>query len=976
MNKQLDKIIDELKPYIKKENDVYSSRNDQLRYLKLNLKNKLKIFIVDNFDSNISSALMYVGVGSRDNPKDIDGFAHYLEHMLFRGSDMYPGGSYFQNSVSKHGGMTNAFTTDNSTQYYFTVGDNFMGLLKVFSRFFIKPSFDVKYVEKEVYAVDSEHNKNIGSDGWRLMHEAKNFYIDGINNRFTTGSKKSLLDVLNNDANLLRDKLIKFYESHYSADRMVLFISHKLDSSIIEQIINIFEDVPLRITSVKDDSAKIRIIDGKFETVSVKTISETNGISIGWLLNGSCNYVDGTCQDSYDILSYMFENIGTGSLYDMLKNLTGEVINVSSSINKNFSDSCFYEISIKLTNDGISKWKNILYMTISYIKYLYLLSCQDEKFFNGFYNERKNMSQLHLQIIDKQNVLDLCQYYADVYEKRKIDISYVPIAFALFGDKDSCRNHFNECLKNMTLDTAKVLVYSPAFNESELSKTDPFYGTQYNHRVNKINPKKIIKFNNNVYKYIYPKTLKYIRIPGLNPYIDSIRNMRIIDPISENDASYRRIMSNYDNLYYLKKGNIYKTYSIYAVISIELDALIHSNPDVFIMIFLYGLYIDKKKEKEIYFLQNAKIGVDVIVSSNGILINISGYNSGLGIGNIFKMVIDWYYSVDDIDTAIYDMVYNDLMSSLQNYQYSDAYTMIGPEFRVMTNKSHSISNAQMIDALSKIKTINSKQFKHDILSYISHGKIIGVFNGSISVKQVLSIISFLEENVKESLIEKRTYYDINKKDLSNKLTIKNKNPSNHETALGYGIYLGNTREIGEDWKLNKSIYMLLETYLSEKFSSIVRTEKKIGYIATCHLINVNEQYNQDIFLVFIVQSNRADLYDIVRDYVENTLPLNISEITEEEFMDMKSGLITSLSENSINVEEDCREMFMALKTTYDKDKLINDDNDEYANHRFKKKKYMIEKLEQLTRLDFIKIVLSIIKNSERAVIKIEPDKLI
>jgi len=106
----------------------------------LNLKNKLQIFVIGDDDSNISSAVMYVGVGSRDNPKDLDGLAHYLEHMLFMGSDEYPGGTYFQNSVSKYGGMTNAFTTDESTQYYFSVSENFMELLKIFSRFFIKPS--------------------------------------------------------------------------------------------------------------------------------------------------------------------------------------------------------------------------------------------------------------------------------------------------------------------------------------------------------------------------------------------------------------------------------------------------------------------------------------------------------------------------------------------------------------------------------------------------------------------------------------------------------------------------------------------------------------------------------------------------------------------------------------------------------------------------------------------------------------------
>lgn len=971
---QLDKIIDELKPYIKKENDVYSSRNDQMIYYKFNLKNKLQIFLIDDSGSNISSALMYVSVGSNDNPKDLEGLAHYLEHMLFMGSDLYPGGTYFQNSVSKHGGMTNAFTTDESTQYYFTVSDNFMDILKVFSRFFIKPSFDVEWVEKEVNAVDSEHNKNIGSDSWRLMHVAKNFYTDEINNRFTTGTKRSLIGAVNDDANLLRDRLIKFYESHYSSDRMLLFISHKLEASTIQQLNDMFEDVPLRKTTILDRIAKVKDTHRKFETIIVKTVNETNCISIGWLLNGSYDYVNGACNDSYDILSYIFENTGEGGLYDMLKKLTGVVINVSAGVDKNFANSCFYEINIRLTFDGISIWKNILYMTIIYIKQLYKIAYEDNNLFDGFYNEMKNIAQLQLQIMNKQNTLTLCQYYADVYERRRMNISYAPIAFALFGSKKICRIHFNKCLKHMKLENAKVLVYSPTFNEKELPNLDPFYGTRYNYRTYKINSKRLDEINKLVYEYIYPKSSNNIRIPQLNPYISSIHNMMIIDPIVKNDESYRRIMSKYNNLYYLKKGNTYKTYSIYAEISIELDALMDYNPNVFVMIFLYGIYINKIREKEKHLLQNAKIWVDLIMTSNGIVINISGYNNNFEIDNIFKMVIKWYYSTNDIDSDTYNMVYNDLMNSLQNYQYSDAYSMIGQEFRVMINKTHSISNAQMIDALSKIKTIEHGQFRKNVISYISNGKIIGVFNGSITVKQVSSIISSLEENIKGSLIlTKGLYYDIDKKDLSSKLTIKNKNPNNYERALGYGIYLGNMREIGENWEIEKSICILLESFLSERFSAVIRTEKQIGYIAICHLINVNEQYNPDMFLVFIVQSTRTDLYDIVNDYIENILPSNINDISEKEFMDMKSGLITSLSEKSINSKMDCHVMFMALSTTYDKNRLIGATDDDYANYRYNKKKHMVQKLNQLTRSDFINFILSKIKNSARAIINIEPN---
>src|SRR2546425_955815 len=105
-NPDISNILKEISPHIKEVNGVYVSVNDKLNYRMITLKNKLQIFFVQNKDSNISSASLYVSVGNIDNPPDIDGMAHYLEHMLFMGSDLYPGGTYFQNQIANSGGMT------------------------------------------------------------------------------------------------------------------------------------------------------------------------------------------------------------------------------------------------------------------------------------------------------------------------------------------------------------------------------------------------------------------------------------------------------------------------------------------------------------------------------------------------------------------------------------------------------------------------------------------------------------------------------------------------------------------------------------------------------------------------------------------------------------------------------------------------------------------------------------------------------
>ena len=79
-------------------------------------------------------------VGSYSDPEDIPGLAHFLEHMLFMGTEKYPDENEYSKFLSEHGGGSNAYTSDELTNYYFAVSsDNFEGALDRFSRFFVCP---------------------------------------------------------------------------------------------------------------------------------------------------------------------------------------------------------------------------------------------------------------------------------------------------------------------------------------------------------------------------------------------------------------------------------------------------------------------------------------------------------------------------------------------------------------------------------------------------------------------------------------------------------------------------------------------------------------------------------------------------------------------------------------------------------------------------------------------------------------------
>ncbi len=57
-----------------------------------------------------AAAAMAVGVGSFSDPQQLQGLSHYLEHMLFMGSERYPDENDYDAFLSKHGGSSNAYT--------------------------------------------------------------------------------------------------------------------------------------------------------------------------------------------------------------------------------------------------------------------------------------------------------------------------------------------------------------------------------------------------------------------------------------------------------------------------------------------------------------------------------------------------------------------------------------------------------------------------------------------------------------------------------------------------------------------------------------------------------------------------------------------------------------------------------------------------------------------------------------------------
>ena len=81
------------------------------------LKNGLEIVVIENNKVPAVAHSIWYKVGSADEPIGKSGIAHFLEHLMFKGTDKLKPGEFSQ-IVSINGGKENAFTSKNYTGYF------------------------------------------------------------------------------------------------------------------------------------------------------------------------------------------------------------------------------------------------------------------------------------------------------------------------------------------------------------------------------------------------------------------------------------------------------------------------------------------------------------------------------------------------------------------------------------------------------------------------------------------------------------------------------------------------------------------------------------------------------------------------------------------------------------------------------------------------------------------------------------------
>lgn len=367
------------------EGQPVKSQNDDYQYRLLTLDNAMEVLLISDPESPKAAASLAVRVGSGDNPADREGLAHFLEHMLFLGTDKYPNAAEYEQFVTEHGGNRNAYTSFEQTNYFFDINAAHLPeALDRFAQFFIAPRFDAEYVDREKNAVEAEYQVSLKSDprrGLNVLQEVMN--QNHSFSQFSVGSLETLAD--RPDASV-REDLLRFYAKHYSANamRLVVFGAHTLDE-LEAMAIPMFNQVPNKSFEYEPMDAPIFEPGSLPMVVQVKPLATARKMELFFPI---ADYRKNYREHPLIYLGNLIGHEGSGSLLSQFK-AEGLAESLAAGVGLGWRGGALFSVDISLTEKGIGDPDRVLQLLFAYMDMVRAEGPRD-----WLYEEQSNLAKL------------------------------------------------------------------------------------------------------------------------------------------------------------------------------------------------------------------------------------------------------------------------------------------------------------------------------------------------------------------------------------------------------------------------------------------------------------------------------------------------------------------------------------------------------------------------------------------------------
>jgi insulysin len=860
-------------------NTIIQSPNDQRDYRSLVLDNGLRVILVSDKEADKAAASLAVNVGSGDDPQGRQGLAHFLEHMLFLGTEPFPDSGEYQDFISKHGGTHNAFTAHDVTNYFFEIDNNDLaGALDRFAPFFISPTFDANYVEREKNAVNAEYTSKSKEDGRRIFSAEKQaMNPEHPYAQFATGSLATLED---RPDSLIRDELITFYQQHYSANEMSFALIGNYDLDTLEQWTKEkFSAIPKREVVAKAKRPSLYLQDQLPLDLQIEPIKELRQLKLAFPMPESLSLYQ---YKPLQIINHLLGHEGEGSLLALFKKRGwAEGLSAGSGVNTAWESTL--TVNVQLTLVGLFRIDEITAAVFAYIELLQQ-GLQDKAFIERIYGEQHQLAELAFANQEKSKAGHFAVRLTNNLRQREA-------SQVIYGDyqwqtpsADILKPFLNQLTRNNLIRT----LVAP---EVETNTLDTWYDTKM-----MLRPAVIKDFNASKEPILKPQYREQLFLPKANPFIP--QSFALTDapeqdiPTTLIDEAGIRLWYYPEQEFRLPKAKVFINLHNQDVADNAKDRIIAQ---------LFSHTVNELISSYTYPAHVAGLNYQLHASGRGLELSMSGYHDKLHI--LLEKIVETMASLttENVSEKEFERYQAQLKRRLENQLKAKPYERTLSELRRWL-RNPSFSQQELIAALETV-TLD------DVLAFNTRLKeslyVDSYVHGTLEPAAAKAISAVLKqayqpsgERIAPALISKVPNSTASNKTGSNQYlqSIELQHP---DSAMSLYIQGQQFDESTSDKA--RAHYALLAQIISTPYYQWLRTEKKLGYIVSASPFPQNAVPG----LIFIVQSPTASSDEILieSEHFFADFKQQLAGLTKEEFEDHKQGLISRLVSKKKNMAE-------------------------------------------------------------------------
>ena len=223
------------------------------------LDNGMQVVVVTNRSAPVVTHMVWYKVGAADEPPGQSGIAHFLEHLLFKGTDKVPEGE-FNRLIARNGGQDNAFTSWDFTGYFQNIAaDRLPMVMELEADRMVNLTLTEEQVLTERDVIIEERRQRIGNNpnsrlGEQMMAALFQNHPYGI----------PIIGWEHEIAALSLEDAVAFYRTWYTPNNAILVVSGDIDAAELRPLAERYygvipaRPVPERVRPTEPDYAAER----------------------------------------------------------------------------------------------------------------------------------------------------------------------------------------------------------------------------------------------------------------------------------------------------------------------------------------------------------------------------------------------------------------------------------------------------------------------------------------------------------------------------------------------------------------------------------------------------------------------------------------------------------------------------------------------------------------------------------------------